>query len=47
MRRNVCIDLPGQEPQSGNSKLMGRLQKAVDGARDAPQIWVGAGRGSE
>ena len=37
-RRNLFIELPDRDPQSG-SCFVGRLKKAMYGTRDAPLIW--------
>ena len=39
-RRRIYIELPRQDPKHGDAEFVGRLQKAVYGSRDAPQIWA-------
>ena len=39
-RRRIYIELPRQDPKHGAGDLVGRLQKAMYGTRDAPQIWA-------
>lgn len=39
MRRIVYIELPLQDPRSGDSRMMGKLKKAMHGTRNAPRIW--------
>ena len=39
-RRRVYIELPRQDPKHGVADLVGLLQKAMYGTRDAPQIWA-------
>lgn len=46
MRRRVYIELPRQDPKYGSGDLMGKLQKAMYGTRDAPQI-RGGGEGAD
>ena len=39
-RRRIYIELPRQDPKHGAADLVGLLQKAMYGTRDAPQIWA-------
>jgi hypothetical protein len=39
--RPVYIELPGQDPMSLDPSVVGKLEKAMYGTRDAPQIWQG------
>lgn len=39
MPGNVYIELPGQDLISGSGNIVGKLEKAMHGARDAPQSW--------
>ena len=39
MKRKVYIELPTQDPRYGDGNLVGVLNKAMYGTRDAPQIW--------
>ena len=39
--RPVYIELPGQDPMSLDPFVVGKLEKAMYGTRDAPQIWQG------
>ena len=41
MRRNVYIELPTQDEQSMNYEIVGKLDRAMYGTRDAPLIWQG------
>jgi hypothetical protein len=38
-KRTVCIELPPEDPNYRCGKYYGLLEKAMYGARDAPQIW--------
>ena len=38
-RRRIYIELPRQDPRSGDGGTVGVLRKAMYGTRDAPQIW--------
>lgn len=40
-QEKACIERPRQDPKSGYGRFMGKLKKAMSGARDAPQIWGG------
>jgi hypothetical protein len=38
-KRTVCVELPPEDPNHRCGKYYGLLEKAMCGARDAPQIW--------
>ena len=38
-RRDIYIELPPEDKMSKHSNLMAKLNKAMYGTRDAPQIW--------
>ena len=38
-RRSIYIRLPAEDPRSGEPGLLGKLQKAMCGARDVPMVW--------
>lgn len=40
MITNVYIDLPKQDPRSGDGRVFGKIDGTMYGARDAPQIWA-------
>ena len=39
MRRRVFIELPRRGPWSADGTRFGKLERALYGTRDAPQIW--------
>ena len=39
IKRRVCIELPTEDPASINGNMVGTLEKALNGTRDAPQAW--------
>ena len=39
VKRDIFIGLPIQDPRSHSGNLIGKLNKAMYGTRDAPQIW--------
>ena len=39
IRRNVYIELPDEDPMSKSGELVGKLDKAMYGTRDAPAMW--------
>ena len=39
MKRDVYIELPPEDPDSLSGEFYGKLEKAMYGTRDAPQIW--------
>ena len=39
LQRKVYIELPPEDAKSEGGQLMGRLNKAMYGLRDAPQVW--------
>ena len=41
MSRNVYIELPAEDPMSEGRHLVGKLDKAIYGTRDAPAEWQG------
>ncbi len=41
MKRRVYIRLPPEDPRSREPGILGRLERAMYGCRDAPQIWQG------
>ena len=40
INRRVYIDLPAEDPGSISGKVVGKLEKAFYGTRDAPQAWL-------
>ena len=38
--RRIYIELPHRDPRAGDGRVVGRLQRALYGTRDAPQIWA-------
>ena len=38
-RRKMCISLPRCDPRGADCKWVGKLERALCGTRDAPQIW--------
>ena len=40
INRRVCIELPAEDPGSIGGKIVGKLEKALCGTRDAPQPWL-------
>ena len=41
IKRTVYIELPHQDPHSGDRMVVGKLVKSMYGTRDAPQVWQG------
>ena len=39
INRNVYIELPDEDPESQKGTLVGKLDKAMYGTRDAPAMW--------
>ena len=39
IHRNVYIELPDEDPESQKGALVGKLDKAMYGTRDAPAMW--------
>merc|ERR1711994_619524 len=39
IKRRVYIELPTEDAGKGNGEMVGRLNKAMYGLRDAPQVW--------
>ena len=39
MKRNVYIELPREDPRSEGGRVVGKLNKAMYGTRDAPIEW--------
>ena len=40
INRRVYIELPAEDPGSTSGKVVGKLEKALYGTRDAPQAWL-------
>ena len=39
IKRRIYIELPEEDPESKTGNMVGRLEKALYGTRDAPQAW--------
>ena len=39
IHRNVYIELPDEDPETQKGTLVGKLDKAMYGTRDAPAMW--------
>ena len=39
IKRRVYIELPSEDPWREDGRMVGMLQKAMYGLRDAPQVW--------
>ena len=39
LQRKVYIELPAEDPERGGGNMVGILNKAMYGLRDAPQVW--------
>ena len=38
-RRSLYVELPPEDPLSASGRYVGKLERAMDGTRDAPVIW--------